>query len=125
MPAELLQQQENKFLSRREVTAKFTDIKGNLKRDDAANIVAQQLNVNKANVFPIKIEFDAGRDSAKGVFYVYSNAELAKKHLPKYLMIRSLPKEERKKVREEMKKSKQAAPAPAPASAAAAPAEKK
>lgn len=123
MPAELLEQQENKFLSRKEVTAKFTDIKGNLKRDDAANMVSQQLNVNKANVFPIKIRFDAGRDSAKGVFYVYSNAELAKKHLPRYLMVRSLPKEERKKVREEMKKSKQAGPAPAPA--AAAPAGKK
>ncbi|HEY4673755.1 MAG TPA: hypothetical protein VIH03_06285 [Nitrososphaerales archaeon] len=125
MPAELLEQQENKFLSRREVTAKFTAIKGNLKRDDASNMVAQQLNVDKASVFPIKIKFDAGRDSAKGVFYVYSNAELAKKHLPRYLMIRSLPKEERKKVREEMKKPKQAAPAPAPASATAAPAEKK
>ena len=120
MPAELLEQQENKFLSRKEVTAKFTDIKGNLKRDDAANMVSQQLNVNKANVFPIKIRFDAGRDSAKGVFYVYSNAELAKKHLPRYLMVRSLPKEERKKVREEMKKSKQAGPAPAPATAAPA-----
>lgn len=125
MPAELLEQQENKFLSRREVTAKFTAIKGNLKRDDASNMVAQQLNVDKASVFPIKIKFDAGRDSAKGVFYVYNNAELAKKHLPRYLMIRSLPKEERKKVREEMKKPKQAAPASAPASATAAPAEKK
>jgi ribosomal protein S24E len=117
MPAELLEQQENKFLSRREVTAKFIDIKGNLKRDDAANMIAQQLNVNKANVFPIKIKFDAGRDSAKGVFYIYNDAELAKKYLPKFLMIRSLPKDERKKAREEMQKAKQVAPA--------APAEKK
>lgn len=101
MLTELLQEQENKFLGRREVSVKFKDIKGNLKRDDAANAVAQQLNVNKANVFPIRIDFEAGRDSATGIFYVYSDAELAKKHLPKFLMIRSLPKEERKKAREE------------------------
>jgi ribosomal protein S24E len=119
MPAELLQQQENKFLSRREVTARFTEIKGNLKRDDAASMIAQQLNVNKANVFPLKIEFEAGRDSAKGTFYIYSDVELAKKYLPKFLMIRSLSKEERKKVREEMRKTKQAA------TAAVATAEKK
>ena len=117
MPAELLQQQENKFLSRREVTAKFTDIKGNLKRDTAANMIAQQLNVSNANVFPIKITFDAGKDSAKGIFYVYSDVELAKKQLPKFLRIRSLPKEERKKAREELKKPAQTMPA--------APAEKK
>jgi len=115
MSAELLQEQENKFLSRREVTARFTGIKGNLKRNEAANLIAQQLNIDKANVFPIKIEFEAGRDSVKGTFYVYSDIELANKHLPKFLMIRSLSKEERKKAREEMRKPKQAAPAAATA----------
>jgi len=113
MPAELLQQQENKFLSRREVTAKFTDIKGNLKRDDAANIVAQQLNVSKANVYPIKIEFDTGKDSARGLFYVYSDVEVAKKQLPKFLMIRSLPKDQRKQARQDLKKPAQTTPAAA------------
>lgn len=113
MLSELLNEQENKFLSRREVSVKFKDIKGTLTRADAAATVAQRLNIDRAKVFPISIHFEAGVDSAEGLFYVYDNPELAKKHIPKYLMFRSLPKEERKKVIEESKKAKQATPAAA------------
>ncbi|MBI2125853.1 MAG: hypothetical protein HYU02_00840 [Thaumarchaeota archaeon] len=118
MLTELVQEQENKFLSRKEVTVSFKDIKGTLKRDDAANAVAQQLSVDKSKVFPIKINFQAGASSAKGVFYIYDNPELAKKYLPKHLMLRSLSKEERQKAVEAAKQSK-AAPVAAPPKAEA------
>ena len=112
MFTELVQEQHNKFLSRKEVTVRFKEIKGTLTRDDAANSVAQQLSVDKSKVFPIKINFQAGASSAKGVFYIYDNPELAKKYLPKHLMLRSLSKEERQKAKEADKQRKVARAAP-------------
>lgn len=114
MLTELVQEKENKFLSRKEVIVRFRDIKGTLKRDDATNAVAQQLSTDKSKVFPIKIDFQAGASSAKGVFYIYDNPELAKKYLPKYLMLRSLSKEERQKAIEAAKQPKTAPAAATP-----------
>ncbi len=47
-----------------------------------------------------------GARDLKGLFYVYDDVNLAKMHVKKYLWLRMLSKEEKKKVYDEMRKKK-------------------
>ena len=73
---------------------------GKLTRNDAANLLTQQLKLDKKFVIPVTLKCETGRTDVKGTFYVYDDEGLAKKHLPKYVFLRLLSKEERKKARE-------------------------
>jgi len=73
---------------------------GKLTRNDAANLLVQQLKLDKKFVIPVTLKCETGRTDVKGTFYVYDDEGLAKKHLPKYVFLRLLSKEERKKARE-------------------------
>ena len=118
-----LEDRTNALLKRREVRCLFKGHAGKLSRNDAVNLISQQLQLDKKFVIPVTLKCETGRTDVKGTFYVYDDESLAKKHLPKYVFLRLLSKEERKKVRE-AEKAKAKKPEGGAAPKAEAPKEK-
>lgn len=111
----LLGDRKNSHLNRREIVAIFKDAAGRVKRSEAVDAIAKQINVDKKKIFPISMKCETGRTDVHATFYVYEDENDAKSQLPRYRLLRSLPKEERKKILDEEKtaklKAKQAAAA--------------
>ena len=110
---------ENKLLSRREVTGTFFGGNGFITRQSAAEAIAAKLGSKKENVQVISLKGKFGNRDLVSRAYVFDNSSSIKKQLSPYLVIRQLPKEERKKAREESKKAKEAASQAAGAAPAA------
>lgn len=119
-----LEDKTNALLKRRELMCLFKGQAGKIGRNDAVNILTEQLKLDKKFVIPVTLKCETGKTDVKGTFYVYDDESLAKKHLPKYIFLRMLSKEERKKVieAEKAKAKKQEGAAP---KAKAAPKEEK
>ena|GEM_PF-158990 len=112
----------NGLLKRREVVCVFKGVAGKLTRKEAAEMLAKELKLDKKFVIPISLQPETGMSDLRCMFYVYDDEDLAKRHLPKYIPLRMLSKEERKKAKEAAKaKGKK----PAEGTAEAAPAETK
>ena len=72
---------DNKFLSRRELTCKFAGLGGKLKKSEAVNMVTKEFKLDGKIVIPIKMKNEVGRNTTSGTFYVYDDENLAKKHV--------------------------------------------
>jgi len=119
-----LEDKTNALLKRRELMCLFKGRAGKIGRNDAVNILTEQLKLDKKFVIPVTLKCETGKTDVKGTFYVYDDESLAKKHLPKYIFLRMLSKEERKKVIE-AEKAKAKKPEGAAPKAKAAPKEEK
>jgi small subunit ribosomal protein S24e len=112
-----LEDRRNSLLNRREVKALFKGAAGKIKKTDAAEKIAGELNVDKKKVIPINLICETGMTDVHGTFYVYDDEKEATKQLPRYRMLRTLPKADRKKILDEEKavrlKAKQEAAAAA------------
>jgi ribosomal protein S24E len=97
-----LEDKTNGLLKRREVVCVFKGVAGKLTRKDAAEMLAKELKLDKKFVIPISLQPETGMSDLRCMFYVYDD-DLAKRHLPKYILLRMLSKEERKKVKEAAK----------------------
>lgn len=71
----------NSFLSRREITCTFAGIGGKLKKLDAADMVKKQFKLDGKIVIPINMKNHNGRPSITGTFYVYDDEKLAKRQV--------------------------------------------
>ena len=108
----------NTFLSRRELTCTFTGVGGKLKKLEAVDLVTKKFNLDGKMVIPIKMKNHTGRPAITGTFYVYDDEKLAKaqvnpvifKRLEKAKTPKEKPAEEKKesKPAEEKKESKPA-----------------
>ncbi len=96
----------NPFLKRLEVEYEFQDGNGSVSRKTAIEILTKELNKPADKIIPVYLKGSFGTRDLKGLFYVYDDVSLAKLHLKKYLWLRMLPKEERKKIYDEMRKKK-------------------
>lgn len=101
-----LEDRRNSLLNRREVKALFKGAAGKIKRLEAAEKIASQLNVDKKQVIPVNLVCETGMTDVHAVFYVYDDEKEAAKQLPRYRLLRTLPKEERKKILDEEKAAK-------------------
>jgi small subunit ribosomal protein S24e len=101
-----LEDRRNSLLNRREVKALFKGAAGKIKRVEAAEKIASQLNVDKKQVIPVNLICETGMTDVRAVFYVYDDEKEAAKQLPRYRLLRTLPKEERKKILDEEKAAK-------------------
>ncbi len=108
---EIVNETENRMLSRRELVLTFKAGSGLVTRQSAAEAIATKLGVSKDKVKLVSLHGKFGLRDLKAVAYVYSDTKLINRQLPKYMAIRELPKEERKKAREAAK-PKPAAQAP-------------
>lgn len=71
----------NSFLSRREITCTFAGIGGKLKKLDAVDMVKKQFKLDGKIVIPINMKNHTGRPSITGTFYVYDDENLAKRQI--------------------------------------------
>jgi small subunit ribosomal protein S24e len=101
-----LEDRKNSLLNRREVRALFKGAAGKIKKTEAAAKIASQLNVDKKQVIPINLICETGMTDVRAVFYVYDDEKEAAKQLPRYRLLRTMSKEERKKILDEEKAAK-------------------
>lgn len=101
-----LEDRKNSLLNRREVKALFRGAAGKIKKTEAAEKIASQLNVDKKQVIPVNLVCETGMTDVRAVFYVYDDEKEAAKQLPRYRLLRTMPKEERKKILDEEKAAK-------------------
>ncbi|HXV66810.1 MAG TPA: hypothetical protein VD731_06280 [Nitrosopumilaceae archaeon] len=71
----------NSFLSRREITCSFGSIGGKLKKLDAIEMVKKQFKLDGKIVIPIYMKNETGRPSITGTFYIYDDEKLAKRQI--------------------------------------------
>lgn len=109
----LLEDNNNILLKRREIKSVIKNALGSVKRQDAVELIANKLKLNKNNILPVTIKSEFGNPDILTLMYYYDNMEEAKKQIPRYLFLRALLKDERKKIIDEEKaiklKAKQAA----------------
>jgi len=105
----------NTFLSRRELTCTFAGVGGKLKKLEAVEMVTKKFNLSGKMVIPIKMKNHTGRAVITGTFYVYDDEKLAKaqinpvifERLEKAKTVKEKPEKEDKPA-EEKKESKPA-----------------
>ena len=102
----LLEDRRNSLLNRREVKVLFRGGAGKISRSDATEKIANQLNISKKQVVPINLRCQTGMTDVHGTLYIYDDENEATRQLPRYRLLRTLTKEERKKVLDEEKAAK-------------------
>jgi small subunit ribosomal protein S24e len=111
----ILEERNNALLNRREIKALLKNSAGKIKRVEAADIIAKQLNVDRNLTIPINMKCETGKSDIYATMYVYNNEEEKKKSLPNYRILRNMSNEDRKKFIDEEKatrmKAKQASAA--------------
>ena len=119
----------NTFLSRRELTCDFPGLSGKLKSMEAVDMVTKEFKLDGKVVVPMRLKTHVGMSKVTGIFYVYEDEVLAKKHINPTIFSR-LEKikakiAEAEKATAEAPAEEKAAEAPAEEKAAEAPAEEK
>ncbi len=71
----------NPLLSRREITCDFAGLGGKLRRLEAVEIVSKEYGLDGKTVIPMKLKNHVGRPTITGLFYVYDDEALARKHV--------------------------------------------
>jgi small subunit ribosomal protein S24e len=102
----LLEDRRNSLLNRREVKVLFRGAAGKINRNEAAEKIANQLGVNKKHVIPINLRCQTGMVDVQAILYVYDDENAAARQLPRYRLLRTLSREERKKILDEEKAAK-------------------
>ena len=72
---------DNTFLSRREITCDFAGLAGKLKKLEAIDMITKEFKLEGKTVIPMRLRTHVGKPTVTGVFYVYEDENLAKKHV--------------------------------------------
>ena len=72
---------DNSFLSRRELTCNFAGLGGKLKKMEAVDMVTKEFKLDGKVVIPMRLKTQVGKPVVTGIFYVYEDEALAKKHV--------------------------------------------
>ena len=102
----MLEDRTNSLLNRREIRVLFRGAAGKINRNEAAEKIANQLNINKKQVVPINLRCQTGMTDVHGILYVYEDEKEAARQLPRYRLLRTFSREERKKILAEEKAAK-------------------
>ena len=105
---ETLSDENNSFLSRREITCDFKGLGGKLKNLEAIEMVTKEFKLDGKIVLPIKLRNYTGQPKITGTFYIYDDEKLAREHVSPVIFERL---EKAKKAGEEKKDESDAKPA--------------
>ncbi len=72
---------DNTFLSRREITCNFVGLGGKLKKLEAVDMISKEFKLDGKVIIPISMKNHSGKPLITGTFYVYDDENLAKKHV--------------------------------------------
>ena len=78
---ETLSDENNSFLSRREIVCDFKGLGGKLKKLEAVEMITKELKLDGKFVIPMKLQTHTGQPKITGIFYVYDDEKLARKHV--------------------------------------------
>ena len=104
---ETLSDENNSFLSRREITCDFKGLGGKLKKLEAVEMITKEFKLDGKIVIPIKLQNYTGQPKITGTFYIYDDEKLAKEHVSPVIFDRL---DKAKNVGEEKKDEKDAKP---------------
>jgi ribosomal protein S24E len=107
----------NTFLSRRELTCDFPGLSGKLKSMEAVDMVTKEFKLDGKVVVPMRLKTHVGMSKVTGIFYVYEDEVLAKKHINPTIISRL------EKTKAKIAEAEKAAEAPVEEAAAEAPVE--
>ena len=97
---ETLSDENNSFLSRREIICDFKALGGKLKKLEAVEMITKEFKLDGKIVIPIKLQNHTGQPKITGIFYVYDDEKLAREHVNPAIFDRldkaKNPKEEKK-----------------------------
>ncbi|MEM2856090.1 MAG: hypothetical protein QW416_03205 [Candidatus Nitrosocaldaceae archaeon] len=96
----IISDRNNLLLKRREIECIFKDKAGKITREDAINIIKNELGIDKV-VIPIKMLSEYGKRDVKAIIYIYDDKEVSKKYLPEYILKRAGIIEEKKESKNE------------------------
>jgi ribosomal protein S24E len=71
----------NAFLSRRELTCDFAGLGGKLKTMEAVDMITKEFKLDGKVVISMRLKTHVGMSKVTGIFYVYDDEGLAKKHV--------------------------------------------
>ena len=108
----------NTFLSRRELTCDFAGVGGKLKSMEATDMITKEFKLDGKIVIPMRLKTHVGMSKVTGIFYVYDDEGLAKKHINPTIFSRL--EKTKAKIAEAEKAAAEAAAAEAPAEEAPA-----
>ena len=83
-----LSDENNSFLSRREIICDFKGLGGKLKKLEAVEMVTKEFKLGEKFVIPMKLQNHTGMSKTTGVFYIYDDETLAKKHITPVIFTR-------------------------------------
>ena len=112
----------NSFLSRREITCNFKGLGGKLKKSEAVQMITKELKLDGKTVIAINLKNDTGRPNILGTFYIYDDENLAKKQVSPVIFER-LEKQKSKEVKTDARAEEVKTDAPAEEVKTDAPAE--
>jgi len=96
MKAKVIRENRNPILKRKEILVELThDESGTPERLAARRFLASQLEERIENLYLTKVEGKTGADKSLCHVEVYETKELAEETLPKHILRRNLPPEER------------------------------
>ena len=81
MSLQITNKTENGFMRREEIHCEFTNLGGRLTKTQAKEMVAKELNKDAESIISIKLQTHVGKTLLTGLFYIYDDQELAKKHI--------------------------------------------
>ena len=96
----MLSDENNSFLSRREIVCDFNGLGGKLKKLEAIEMITKEFKLDGKIVIPMKLQNYTGQPKITGTFYVYDDEKLAREHVNPIIFDRldkaKSPKEEKK-----------------------------
>jgi small subunit ribosomal protein S24e len=101
----------NPLLKRKEVHVEVDhDAGGTPSRTDLRKAIATKYNTKPENVYVLNVETKTGTQSALCEVEVYDDPQSAQRTVPKYIQVRNLPPEERKRIKEQEAKKEEPKP---------------
>ena len=108
---ETLSDEKNSFLSRREIICDFKGLGGKLKKLEAVEMITKEFKLDGKIVIPMKLQNRTGQPKITGIFYVYDDEKLARKHVSPIIFARldkaKSPKEDEKAADENQQRQMQ------------------
>ena len=71
----------NSLLARREITCTFKGLAGKLKKLEAIDVVSKHFKLDGKVIVPIKLQNETGMPMVSGIFYIYDDEKLARRHV--------------------------------------------
>ena len=117
MEVVLLEDNNNILLKRREIKTIIKNAIGSIPREEATNLIAGKMGINKKNLLPISLKSEFGNPDVFSFDVLLRGYRRSKKTVTSLSNPRTMTKDERKKIIDEEKsvklKAKQAAAAAA------------